>query len=198
MAALNLYLNRKIADLPNCHVNLTDSKFGLSFVDVSQVWEGYQNSVLNIIASDFTGLSSLSQEVAINEIIKELTRFIPAINPDVIERFNFQPHTQQPLFMNEVGVWAFRPSATTEIANLYLAGDYCRSHVDLVSMEGAITNGLLAAEAVRKRHRIGRPVENLIPKVYPRFLMVLGKLSLLPLAALAKLITLLRSRPTGK
>lgn len=192
MAALNLYLNRRITDLPRCHVNLTNSKFGLSFIDVSQTWKGYSTSVLNVIASDFTGLSSLSQEAAVNEIIKELTRFVPTVNPGAIAKFNFQPHIEQPLFMNEVGVWDFRPSTSTEIANLYLAGDYCRSHVDLVSMEGAITTGLLAAEAVRKTYGIRHPVENLVPKVYPRFLTVLAKLALMPLAALAKLVTLLR------
>ena len=192
MAALNLYLNRRIADLPKCHVNLTNSKFGLSFIDVSQTWQGYPNSVLNVIASDFTGLSSLSQEAAVNEIIKEITRFVPTVNQGTIAKFNFQSHIEQPLFMNEVGVWDFRPGASTEIANLYLAGDYCRSHVDLVSMEGAITTGLLAAEAVRKTYGIGHPIENLVPKVYPQLLTVLLKLALLPLAALAKLVTLLR------
>lgn len=192
MAALNLYFNRRITDLPKCHVNLTNSKFGLSFIDVSQTWQGYPNTVLNVIASDFTGLSALSQEAAINEIIKEMTRFVPTLNKDSITQFNFQPHIEQPLFMNEVGVWDFRPDASTEIQNLYLAGDYCRSHVDLVSMEGAITTGLLAAEVARQKIGLKHPVENLVPKVYPDLLIVVVKLAFLPLAALAKLITLLR------
>src|SRR5262249_50613637 len=71
-----------------------------------------------------------------------------------------QPHLDAPLFMNDVGIWHFRPQAIpvdkdngdrVEINNLFLAGDYCRSHVDLVSMEGAFVTGFNAAEELAKK-----------------------------------------------
>lgn len=36
-----------------------------------------------------------------------------------------------------------------QVKDLYLAGDYCQNHIDLVSMEGAVSSGLVAAEAIR-------------------------------------------------
>jgi hypothetical protein len=89
--------------------------------------------------------------------------------------------------MNNVGGGAFRPHATTKVPNLYLAGDYCRSHIDLVSMEGAISTGLLAAEAVRKDAGLSNPVEMLVPPTYPDWLVRLGRIALIPVAGLAYL-----------
>ena len=37
--------------MPKAHINLLDSKFGISFIDVSQSWKGYDATVLNLIAS---------------------------------------------------------------------------------------------------------------------------------------------------
>src|SRR5207237_9213866 len=102
------------------------------------------------------------------------------------------------LFMNDVGIWAFRPDALPgdpanriEIGNLALAGDYCRSHVDLVSMEGAVVTGLRAAEAIRRALVPGAaPITILEPTVtrFPfLFFWALG----LPVAALAKLYAIL-------
>jgi uncharacterized protein with NAD-binding domain and iron-sulfur cluster len=34
------------------------------------------------------------------------------------------------------------------VRNLYLAGDYCRSKIDLVCLEGAVTTGIAAARAI--------------------------------------------------
>ena len=53
--------------------------------------------------------------------------------------------------MNTVGSWENRPEAVTEIANLFLAADFVRTHTDVASMEGAneaarrAVNGVLAA-----------------------------------------------------
>src|SRR5262249_39225599 len=128
---------------------------------------------------------------AVEQLLNDLHRFIPEIVAGDIDRYDFQPHVDQPLFMNDVGAWQFRPQASTQLKNLYLAGDYCRSHVDLVSMEGAVTTGLQAAEALRKDSGIGAAVDIQVPNVYSGILMKLGKVVLLPLAALAKLVTLL-------
>lgn len=67
---------------------------------------------------------------------------------------NWHPETgsntnETPLLVNTVDSWRRRPSAVTEIPNLFLAGDYVRTNVDLATMESAnesaraAVNGLL-------------------------------------------------------
>lgn len=190
MAALDMYLTRRYAGLPKDHINLMDSKFGLSFIDVSQTWQGYDTTVFNIIASDFTTLETLSSEDAVTQIVEEMRRYLPGLEWSDIKKTTFQSNINEPLFMNDVGIWQFRPKARTELTNLYLAGDYCRSHIDLVCMEGAITTGLQAAKALLEDTGTKRNVDILKPAVYPRWLLVLGRLVFLPLAALLKLASL--------
>jgi uncharacterized protein with NAD-binding domain and iron-sulfur cluster len=192
MASLNLEFARRLSGIPRNHVNLPDSRFGLSFIDVSQTWPGLTTTCLNVIASDFTPLETISDNEAIDALFEELRRFLPVIERAEVSRLNFQPHRNQPLFMNDAGIWQFRPRASTEIPNLFLAGDYCRTHVDLVSMESAVTSGLHAAEAVRKRLRIEPAVEVKEPEELPRWLLLAGKVALLPTAAAAKIWTMAR------
>jgi predicted NAD/FAD-dependent oxidoreductase len=188
MAALNVYLKRRIPGIPKDHVNLLGSKYGLSFIDVGQWWSQYDTTVLNLIASDFTPLVGRSQEVAVQAMIEDLIEFIPAIRLEDIDHVNFQPHANEPLFMNEVGAWHYRPGAKTELDNLYLAGDYCRSHIDLVSMEGAVSTGLLAADAVRKDFGLEQSIDCLQPKEYPRLPLFVVWVLLLPFIAVIKVL----------
>jgi Domain of unknown function (DUF4277) len=77
---------------------------------------------------------------------------------------------------------------TLELTNLYMAGDYCRVPVDLTSMEAAISSGLQAAAAI-----VGQPVDEAraSPPECPERLLALAKHALTPVAALAKLATLM-------
>jgi uncharacterized protein with NAD-binding domain and iron-sulfur cluster len=52
------------------------------------------------------------------------------------------------LLVNTVGSWEKRPAARTEIPNLFLAGDYVRTDIDLATMEGANESGRAAANAL--------------------------------------------------
>jgi hypothetical protein len=196
MTEMNLYLVDK-ADLPRGHVN-TDSRFGFSFIDVSQVWSGLPRTVLETIASDTTPLEKLPPWMAEEWLLDDLRPYLDCLAPPRIAKVDFHSHEDKPLFMSDVGAWQFRPTAFTELSNLYLAGDYCRTHVDLVSMEGAIVSGLLAARAVLRDRRLPEDVEILVPKTPSIFLLVLVKLLLLPLAALAKLALMLFYRPEAK
>src|SRR5439155_23803482 len=159
MAAFNVYFKKRIDGMPSDHVNLLNSRYGISFIDVSQSWPGQTGTVLNLIASDFTDLEMLSPRVAVAALMNDLRRYLPSFGPEEIERVTFQSHVKQPLFMNDVGGWAYRPDAKTQLKNLYLAGDFARSHIDLVSMEGAISTGLRAAEAIRRDLSLSPPVE---------------------------------------
>ncbi len=53
-----------------------------------------------------------------------------------------------PLLVNTVGSWDKRPRARTRIPNLFLAGDYVRTDIDLATMEGANESGRAAANAL--------------------------------------------------
>jgi uncharacterized protein with NAD-binding domain and iron-sulfur cluster len=189
MTAFNIYFKRRIADMPSSHVNLIDSRYGISFIDVSQTWGIPDRTVLNLIASDVTDLESVSPRVAMAALMEDLLRYLPPFGVADVERVTFQSHAKQPLFMNDVGIWEFRPTARTQIDNLYLAGDFCQTPIDLVSMEGAVCSGLAAAEALRADLGIGAPIAVLTPDTYPRWLFVLGRMLLLPAAAIAKLWT---------
>lgn len=193
MAALNIYCKSKIEGIPREHVGLNDSKYQLSFIDVSQTWSGYSNTVLNVVSSDFIMLKSLPPNEATRAILDELRRYIPHLDHDNIERTCMQSHLEQPLFMNYVSTELYRPSSAEPfgLQNLYLAGDYCHTDVNLATMEGATESGLTAAEAIRKAIGLAQPVEIQKIKEPPRWLLVIGRIVLLPLAALAKLWTLL-------
>ena len=190
MTALDIYFTRKISELPHEHVMLTEAKFGLSFIDVSGTWPDHDTTVLQVIASDFISLETLSQDKAEELIIEELKRYLPFEDSD-IETCVFQPHLQEPLFINDVGAWQFRPNAPIGgLANMYLAGDYCRSPVDLTCMEAAITSGLRAAQAIG--HAAGKaPLKIEYPPHHPDWQLVLAKRVLMPVAALTKLATLI-------
>ena len=188
MAALNISLKHPIEGLPAAHVNLLDSQYGLSFIDVSQIWPGSKATELNIIASDYSELASLPPEVGQQQILNDLRRFLPQLEDTNIEAIHFQPHTDAPLLTNEVGMWSSRPEAKTAIPNLFLAGDYCRTHIDLVCMEGAVSSGLLAAEAIRAYVGATGNVNIRVPVVHPRWMWCVAKWLLLPFALLATLL----------
>lgn len=59
-----------------------------------------------------------------------------------------QNHNDEPLMVNTVGSWANRPAARTAIPNLFMAGDYVRTGIDLATMEGANESGRAAVNAL--------------------------------------------------
>lgn len=140
------------------------SKYGLSFVDNYQAWVGHEpprETWLNVVSADFQELAGLSSDDAREAIIAELRRYLDFERDEVDEsRSCFRPNADTPLFANSVGSWQFRPETRTDqpeyaerwvhsrVKNLYLAGDYCRSKIDLVCVEGAVTTGIAAAHAI--------------------------------------------------
>ncbi|MEA2665569.1 MAG: hypothetical protein QOI11_2513 [Candidatus Eremiobacteraeota bacterium] len=53
-----------------------------------------------------------------------------------------------PLLVNTAGSWDDRPKAPTKIPNLFLAGDYVQTDLDLATMEGANESGRAAVNAL--------------------------------------------------
>jgi uncharacterized protein with NAD-binding domain and iron-sulfur cluster len=53
-----------------------------------------------------------------------------------------------PLLVNTAGSWNDRPEVTTRIGNFFLSGDFCKTNIDLATMEGANESGRKAANAI--------------------------------------------------
>nr|WP_306307203.1 FAD-dependent oxidoreductase [Nocardia exalbida] len=53
-----------------------------------------------------------------------------------------------PLLINTAGSWEYRPQAHGAVENLFLAGDYVRTNVDLATMEGANESARAAVNAL--------------------------------------------------
>ena len=53
-----------------------------------------------------------------------------------------------PLLVNTVGTWDKRPTSRTRIPNLFLAGDYVQTNIDLATMEGANESARTAVNAL--------------------------------------------------
>jgi Flavin containing amine oxidoreductase len=111
MAALSLHLLRKIPHLPREHVFLHRSYYGLSFIDVSQIWKAselsaraiqiggqalpQETTTLSFIASNYAPLASLSAEGAKDALLEEIVEYLPIAPPDV-ESWEIRPNTQVP------------------------------------------------------------------------------------------------------
>jgi uncharacterized protein with NAD-binding domain and iron-sulfur cluster len=205
MAALHLRLRHRMPHLPREHVFLHRSHYGLSFIDVSQVWEvsgpspraqrrtGGQSgpeakTALSFIASNYAPLASLSDEGAKDAMIEEIGEYLP-IKPSDVESWEINPNTQVPLFINTIGAWPNRPRPTSQVRNLYLAGDFVKNGIDLACMEGAVSAALEAAREILRDagETEGLPVPRL-PPVWPRGLLVAARIGFVPVVALVRAI----------
>lgn len=61
----------------------------------------------------------------------------------------------EPLLINTINSWKLRPTARTGISNLFMSGDFCRTNVDLATMEGANESGRQAANAILAESGVG-------------------------------------------
>lgn len=55
---------------------------------------------------------------------------------------------REPLFIQQPGSWNLRPDSVTGIGNLFLAGDWVRTNINVTTMEGANAGGRQAANGV--------------------------------------------------
>jgi len=69
----------------------------------------------------------------------------PGVTWDPVRQRN---RNATPLLVNTAGSWVNRPEAATRIPNLFLAGDFVRTHIDLATMEGANESARAATNAI--------------------------------------------------
>jgi uncharacterized protein with NAD-binding domain and iron-sulfur cluster len=191
MAAFSVRCKERIPGIPKEHVNLVGSRFGLSFLDISQHW-GLEGTALDVISSHFEPLRHYAPEIATGYVWKELVEYVPALAGHYFSVD--QRHIDEPLFLNTVGAWQHRPKAETGIPNLFMAGDFCQTDADLTTMESAVMSGLNAATAILARDGKRPDVASLPLETVPVWLLVLGKYLALPLIAPIGLWKRLRRR----
>jgi len=212
MASLDLHFKRELPGLPKEHVVLVGSTFGLTFIDNSRLWSGLDNPCLNVVASEFDALADLPEADTMGYLLQELGRYLP-MTPDDVAYWHIETNAGDQLFLNEVGSEQWRPGARTRIPILFLAGDYCRTVIDVVTVEGAVLSGLEAVRTLQEQvagdgaGRIGagdprlRPVEITLPAVSPHWEILLRRALAAPWAVTARgwawLEEQARPRPDG-
>jgi uncharacterized protein with NAD-binding domain and iron-sulfur cluster len=198
MAALHLRLRREIPSLPQEHVFLHGSYYALSFIDVTHHWKeqdyGQSGYEISFISSNYSPLSQVSKEKAKELLLEEICEYLPITSAD-IESWELNPNTDVPLFINTIGAWSNRPQPRTKVINLYLAGDYVKNAIDLACMEGAVSTALQAAANILEDHGETGPLPVIqVPLEWPRALLVLARILLIPVVAVARLIAWLEEK----
>jgi hypothetical protein len=200
MVSIDLYFNKKIENIPKEHVVLLESLYEINFIDNSQLWESAEKNktFLNIVASDYPIIDDINdQKYAWDDILAELKKYIPFEYEDIDrEKSHIQTNIGEELFVNEVGSWQWRPEAQTNVPNIFIAGDFCKSFIDVVTVEGAVVSGLLAAKALQARvqqdrrldseDRLLESIEIIEPESYSELSMLALSLLWSPYAYLAK------------
>jgi hypothetical protein len=204
MISVDVYFKRRILGLTSSITLLLESNYTLSLLDISQVWNDWPatgGTALNVISSNADLIADYPKEVILDVMLKELHRFLDfklgsttfdqRLRDDDVDydRCHVQTNVGEELFVNQVGSWDYRPTATCEIPNLFLAGDFCQTFVDVVTIEGAVVSGLLAAEALRRRRKVGAPIDIIRPDSYPAFLPAALAAALRPAALAAKAVS---------
>jgi predicted NAD/FAD-dependent oxidoreductase len=170
MISLDLFFRKKLENIPQGITSLQGTVLELSLLDTSQSWETapHLGTSFNIIASTADTIIDYDNATILELILEELAHYIDFERADIIDcRTHLQTNVGAELFVNQLGSWDSRPEASCEIPNLFLAGDYCKTPVDVVTIEGAVMSGLMAAEALRRRRRKGSPIKIHRPDSYP-------------------------------
>jgi uncharacterized protein with NAD-binding domain and iron-sulfur cluster len=69
----------------------------------------------------------------------------------------------EPLFIQDPGSWARRPSSVTAIDNLFLAGEWVKTDQNVTTMEGANEGGRQAANGVLIAAGYSGPAVDIVP-----------------------------------
>ncbi|CAL9647183.1 hypothetical protein SUDANB176_06509 [Streptomyces sp. enrichment culture] len=155
LGALHVYLRRRLPGLPDEHIRLVGSPHAITLIDVGQVREGQRTTLLNCVVGRVSRLAELSETEAVKVLVEELMAYMPELTWDDIEHTCYQPHFAAPFFAPGPDSDRHRPAASTALANLHIAGDFCAAPPGVAGMEGAVRSGLAAAESVRRALRPG-------------------------------------------
>jgi predicted NAD/FAD-dependent oxidoreductase len=186
--------------LPRGIILLRDSKYEMSLYDNTQMWRSDDSDgdglgpMVSVCASDaaplmpYVDLPGGAQVIA-DLLLREMQRYVQFDREaDIVHcRTHLQTNAGEELFINAVETWRYRPRTTTAIPDLFIAGDYVQTPIDVVTIEAAAMSGLMAAEAVRRRTGQGRPIPITVPDANPRVVMQAMSNATRPFAYAARL-----------
>jgi uncharacterized protein with NAD-binding domain and iron-sulfur cluster len=176
MNGIQFYLNRE-EPLCRGHVIYLDSPWALTSISQRQFWRtgleasgnGNCRDILSVDVSDWNTPGILygkpatqcTPEEIRNEVLQQITEHVPVpltpdglqvvdwfLDPDIRFPNPSQATNLEPLLINTVDSFQYRPSAQTEIPNLFLASDYVRTNTNLATMEGANEAARRAVNAI--------------------------------------------------
>jgi uncharacterized protein with NAD-binding domain and iron-sulfur cluster len=146
ISSVHLWLDRPITDLP--HVVFVDHLSQWLFARPRRTNRSAADatSYYQIVISESRGLERMSKQQVIDRVLEELRSvFPPARDARLVHSRLVTEH--RAVFSPQPGIEAMRPSQTTPVKNLHLAGDWTDTGWPS-TMEGAVRSGYLAAESV--------------------------------------------------
>lgn len=205
MGAMQLYLRRRLDDVPIDVTEFSDAPYSMTFLDFTALWPDLDTTYLNVSVSDVVALLSLPAErrdehdelildlaapsTAVEFVLIEVLQRLPITLDDVDRRRTaFDMYSGEELFANLVGSWEHRPETATPLQNLWLAGTYVKNDIDVATIEGAVITGSMAAEAIRAVHTPDEePITILQPDSFPTEMFQAIRLAWAPIVANAKI-----------
>ena len=200
---VDVYFNRVLPEIPKDQVGLTESSVDLTMLDISQLWTDDPNmegrTALVLAASNGFALPSLDPLEQGHMMIQRLHDYLPVFEPgdhwgdpkaDICwEKTHVRTNLNNKLFINDIGSWQWRPTSShAQTPKLFLAGDFCKTDVDMATVEAAVESGLMAAlalqaeDASRSGRMRGAPVTIDKHQVHSDTAFQAAKLALLPFA----------------
>ncbi|HEX4169067.1 MAG TPA: hydroxysqualene dehydroxylase HpnE, partial [Bryobacteraceae bacterium] len=136
ITGIHLWFDRSITDLP--HATLLDRT-------IQWMFNKADGRHIQLVVSASRSLTEMPRTEVIELALKELKEFFPLAATAILERAHVVKEVRA-TFSAAPGLEELRPSNTTTIPNLFLAGDWTKTGWP-ATMEGAVRSGYLAAQA---------------------------------------------------
>ena len=137
ITGIHLWFDRPVTELP--HATLLDRQ-------IQWMFNKSGGRYLQLVVSASRELLEMDRAQVIELAVSELAEFFPEVRKAKLEKSHVIKEVRA-TFSAAPGTEDKRPSAKTQVENLFLAGDWTRSGWP-ATMEGAVRSGYLAAEAV--------------------------------------------------
>jgi zeta-carotene desaturase len=169
ICSVHLWFDREITELE--HAVLLDREIHWLYNKSRiQPWRGGAGSYVELVVSASGAFAALPGEQAIEQSVRELAEFFPAVRTAKLEKAA-RVKEMHATFGVPPGIDASRPHSASPWPNCFLAGDWTATGWPS-TMESASRSGHLAAEAVCRA--AGAPRAFLAPDLPPRGLMRLA------------------------
>lgn len=186
-----------LTGVPREIVGLLDTDESLSVVDISQLWDLAPpppgRTVLVLACSNPYALPSRAAHDRGWKMIRTLADYLPLFDPGTHwgdpgcdidwSRTHYASNSRHQIHIDQVGDDPGVPDTAYEsLPGVFFAGDFCRTDVQMATLEAAAQSGILAAQAVQRWRPRGAPILMTPHAVYSEASFLAAKLMLTPLA----------------